>query len=279
MHRNKKLGIYILPSILCVLAMLVAACGSNGSGTSATTTTSKPAAASADKQVFRYPIGDTDFGTLDPALVQNSTDSQAIQTMFTGLVQFKDDGTVVDQLAASHKLSADGLTYTFTMKPNLKFSDGAPLTSKDVAYSINRSLDPALKSPVSYYLALLKDYDAFQNGKVKTLIGDSIVTPDDNTIALTISKPAAYFLQALTYPISYAVEKSLIDKYGDSKWTDHLNEGGGDGPFKASSYVHTQGLDVVPNANYYGAKPQLQKIQFLISGDTATETKSYLSGQ
>jgi ABC-type transport system substrate-binding protein len=72
----------------------------------------------------------------------------------------------------------DGLTWTFILKPNLKFSDGTTLTSHDVVYSIDRALQPATKSSVSpLYLALIKDSDELVAGKIKTIIGDSLLTP------------------------------------------------------------------------------------------------------
>ncbi len=271
---GKKLKMTILP-MFAILALLLAACGSSG-GTSSSTSSSQPA--SADKQVLRVAVGATDFGSLDPALVQLAVDYDTLSTVFTGLVEFDNQIHLQDQLAASHSISSDGLTYTFTLKPNLKFSDGTPLTSQDVVYSINRALLPATKSQVAYYLNLVKDYDKIQAGKVSTLIGDSLLAPDPNTVKIIISKPAAYFLQALTYPTSFVVEKSLIDKYGTS-WTDHLNQGGGDGPFKVTNYDHTKGLYLVPNPNYYGKQPKIQKLEFLISGDVDTTFKGYQSHQ
>src|ERR1700694_492420 len=153
--------------------------------------------APASQQVFRYPIGAYDFASLDPALVQAGSDTQAVEAMCTGLVQVNDKGQVIDQLAASHSVSSDGLTYTFTLRPNLKFSDGTPLTSADVAYSINRTLLPSTKSVVSYYLSLVKDYSLVTSGKIPTAIGDSILTPDANTVEVIINQPAASFLQTL----------------------------------------------------------------------------------
>ncbi len=112
-------------------------------------------------------------------------------------------------------MGSDGLTWTFNLKPNLKFSDGTPLTSADVAYSINRALLPATKSVVGpVYLALIKDSDKLNAGKIPTIIGDSLLTPDPNTLVIIANKKAAYFLDALAYSTSYVVEKSLIDKYG-----------------------------------------------------------------
>ncbi len=211
MRSNKKFTVMLLPTLLCLVAMLIAACGST-----APPSTAGNGPASPDKQVLRWPIGATDFGTFDPALVQLAIDAESLQTVFTGLVEFDSKLQIRDQLAQSHEISADGLTYTFHLRPNLKFSDGTPLTSQDVVYTINRALLPATKSQVTYYLNLIKDYDKLTVGKIPTLIGDSLLAPDPSTVKIIISSNAAYFLAALTYPNSYVVEKSLIDKYGTS---------------------------------------------------------------
>jgi oligopeptide transport system substrate-binding protein len=275
MRGNKKFRVgIILPALLCIITMLLSACGTTDS-----TQNQNAAKAPDSKQIFRYPAAiEADFGTLDPALVQNATDGYAIQMIFTGLVQFDNNGNIKDQLAQSHEISADGLTYTFHLRPNLKFSDGTPLTANDVAYSINRTLLPATNSQVTTYLKLIKGYTDITTGKIPTLIGSSLIVKDNNTISIIISKPAAYFLDALTFPTSYVVEKSLIEKY-KTNWTDHLNEGGGNGPFKVKSYTHNKLFDVVPNPNYYGPLPALKEIQMHFSGDTATTYKAYKNGQ
>src|SRR5207245_9415683 len=137
---------------------------------------------------------------------------------------------VVQELAASY--NEDDLQWTFKLKPNLKFSDGTPLTSQDVVYSIDRALQPANKSVVApLYLGLIKDSDKLNAGKIKTIIDDSLLTPDPNTVVIKANKKATYFLDALVYSTSYVVVKSLVDTYG-ANYTDHLNDAGGAGPFK-----------------------------------------------
>ena len=254
--------------------MLLAACGSNSGSQQGSTGTTK---ASADKQVLRYPvIGDV--STVDPALVEDTDSAFVINNLYTGLVTLDDNLAPKLQMASSYKASDDGLTYTFTLKPNMKFSDGTPLTSQDIAYSINRTLLPDTKSPVTTYLSLLKDYDKITAGKISTLVGDSILVPDPNTISLVISKPAAYFLETLSYQTSYVVEKSLVEKYGP-KFTDHLNEGGSSGPFKVVSYSHTTGFELVPNENYYGPKPQIQHLTIPFYTDYDGMYKAYQANQ
>jgi ABC-type transport system substrate-binding protein len=219
MRPKKKLRLASLLSMLCALSLFITACGSG----STTSTQKNLAAASADKQILRQPVEGGDFDSLDPALTSSGL-GDPYNLIFTGLVGLQDDGTVADQLAASHMVSSDGLTYTFTLRPNLKFSDGTSLTATDVAYSINRTLLPATQSNVRVYLSLIKDFDKITSGKIPTLVGDSLIVKDDRTISLILSKRAAYFLGALSYSTAYVVEKKLIEKYGNT-WTDHLEEG------------------------------------------------------
>ncbi len=228
-------------------------------------------------RLCEYPVVG-DIATFDPALVQDTDSNFPIQDVFTGLVTLDDKLTVQPQLAKSWKVSADGLTYTFTLKDNLKFSDGTPLTSQDVIYSINRSIIPATKSPVSYYLAQIKDYDKANSGKIPTLIGDSLLAPDPKTVAITISAPGAYFLQALTYPTSYVVNQKLVTKYG-ATWTDHEAEGAGAGPFKVQSYSHTTGIVLVRNDNYYGKPSQIAQLTIPFYSDQDGMYKAYQASQ
>lgn len=261
-----------MAGIICLFAILLASCGAGSSATQSGNQT----IASPDKQVLREPVEGGDFDTLDPALTSGNGDPWNL--LFTGLIGAKDDGTAADQMAASHQVSQDGLTWTFTLKGDLKFSDGTPLTAEDVAYSINRTVLPATRSDVSIYLSLLKDYDKASAGKIPTLIGDSIIVKNSKTIVLIISKPAPYFLETLTYPTSFVVERKIVEKYSD-KWTDHLEEGGGDGPFKVQSYEHTNCLVLVPNANYYGPQPKLKKIIYTLAADRDSNYKAYQAGQ
>jgi len=259
-------------SILCLVSMLLVACGKTGQVTTQKT--------SADKQVYIFPEDSvSDIATFDPGLSTDLASIQAIDMVYTGLVQLDDKTAVRPQLASSWDQSPDGLTWTFHLRPNLKFSDDTPLTSADVVYSIDRALQPAEHSVVGpTYLALIKDSDLLVGGKIKTIINDSLLTPDPNTVVIKTTKKAAYFLDALTYSTSYVLEKKLVDKYGPT-FTDHLTEGGGDGPFKVAEYTHNKQIVFVPNPNYYGPKPQLSKVIMPFYKDLETLYKAYQVGQ
>jgi len=278
MQSGKKRSVRLLPILFCTLAILLVACGSPASSQPGQTGS---AHAPTSKQIAIVPEeGISDIATFDPAITTDFSSELAIEMVFTGLMQVDDNGRVLPQLAASYHLESDGLTWTFTLRPNLKFSDGTPLTSQDVAYSIDRALQPATKSNTApIYLALVKDSDKLVAGKIKTIIGDSLLTPDPNTIKIIANKKAAYFLEALTYPTSFVVEKSLVDKYGNTKFTDHLTEGGGDGPWKVVEYTHSKQIVFVPNTNYYGPQPQLRKVIFPFYKEADTTYKAYQVNQ
>ena len=279
MQSGKKFTIGLLPTLLCLLAIIVSGCGGSPGNSS------KPAKAPKSQQVYRY--GDalgTDISSFDPGQATDQPSLEAITMVFTGLVQLNDQLQVQPQLAESYSPSANGLTWTFKLRPKLKFSDGTPLTSQDVVYSIDRALSPQIASlnGVSLtYLGLIQDADKRVNGKIPSLIGDSLLAPDPNTVVIKTSKKTGYFLQALSYPTSYVVEKKVINQWG-LKWTDHLGDNGGqggDGPFKVKSYSHTTGIIFTPNANYYGKKPQLQEVDFDFYKTAETAYTAYQANQ
>ena len=278
MQSGKKLTLGILPTFLCLLSLLVVACGGGSSSPGSSTA---PTKAADNKQVFydAYAVqGGSDVKSLDPALLTDTASNAVVQCIFTGLVTLDEKLQLVDELAASHSVAADGVTYTFKLRPNLKFSDGTALTSQDVVYSIDRSLQKATKSPTAgAYLTLVKDSEKALAGTKSTLIGDSLLAPDPSTVVIVTNAKAAYFLYTLTYADAYVVEKKLIDQYG-AKFVDHLAEGGGSGPFVMKKYTRGQEIDLVPNTNYYGAKPQLKELVFPFYKEGATAYKAYQTG-
>ena len=275
MQPGKKHVTLFLPLLLTLLAVLVAACGGNSGGS---TTGSK---LSDDKQIYVTPLsGLSDLATLDPALSTDAPSISAIDLMFTGLVQLDDNLKVYGELAQSYTVSSDGLTWTFKLRPNIKFNDGNPITADDVVFSIDRALKPELKSTVApSYLGLIKDSDKRFAGKVPTLIGDSLFAVDPTTVKIVTSSNAQYFLQSLTYTTSYVVEKSFVQKYGDTDFVKHLSEGGCSGPFKLDQYTSGKYVSFVPNTSYWSDKPQLKKVVYAFYKDPQTAYKAYKTNQ
>jgi oligopeptide transport system substrate-binding protein len=275
--RGKKLrGIPLSLFSLCTI-LLFTGCSLFGGSTP------KPSKAPANQQVYISPLiflnGNTDLTTLDPALAYDQNSLTAISLIFTGLVSLDDHMQVQPQLAESWEQSSDGLTWTFHLRSNLKFSDGTPLTASDVAYSIDRALQPATKSTIApIYLGIIQDADKLLGGGISTLLNDSLKVVDPQTLKITTQKPAPYFLDMLAKNCSFVVEQKLIKQYG-SAFTSHLNEGGGAGPFIVKGYVHGQKIEFVPNPNYYGPKPQLRSVVLPFYTQQAAAYNDYAAGK
>ncbi|GCE30912.1 ABC transporter substrate-binding protein [Dictyobacter alpinus] len=282
MRSGKKITTMLLPTLLCLFGVLLSACG-GGSVPGSTGNTNKTKAADS-QQVYRWAFRLPDIASFDPGIATDNTSIQAINMAFTGLVQLDDQLNIKPQLAQSYDVSDNGLTYTFHLRPNLKFSDGKKLDANDVAYTLDRSLSPEIndQSGVALtYLGLIKNAPERTTGKVKSVIGTGVIVKDPNTVVIKLTKATAYFLGALTYPTSFIVEKSVIEKYGN-KWTDHLADNGGqggNGPFKVKEYSHNTGIKFVPNPNYYGKQPQLKEVDYLPYKDRQTSYNSYLADQ
>src|SRR5262249_20747539 len=190
-------------------------------------------------------------------------------------------------------VSDGGLTYTFKIRPGLKWSDGTPIDANTFAYSWNRGLDPCTTSGAASYLYPIKGAAAFNAGtcpdptadnpvSTDTLIGKSIVMQDPQTLVITLEKPYAYFLPTVAATaIVLASPQQLIEKYGLKSWTEHLADGTGFGGslFKVTQWDHKGTVQLTRNESFWGTKPKLRQINFKIYKDPDTSYNSYLNGQ
>jgi peptide/nickel transport system substrate-binding protein/oligopeptide transport system substrate-binding protein len=268
------------------------------------------------QQVLNYQLvtGASDIAGLDPGasfadlketgLSAHAASLLPISLVFSGLVTL-DQNLAVENWDAKHiAVSADGLTYTFTLRDDLKFSDGKPVTAADYAFGINRTLDPCLASAVAPYLYEIKDAitfnaerctvgaggaaNAYEKGYGQTtpvltdLLHDSVVASDPKTLVITLAAPASYFLAAFAYPSSAAIEQSVVGAgASDSKWTESLSKGpagqGGSGPYYVSAWNHKGSLVLKANPNFR-KPPHIETITFSIFADAASAYKAYTSG-
>jgi len=280
---SHKFGLAWLMITIGALAMLLSGCGSSNS--------SHNTVLSADKQIFKpQDIGPAsgDLETLDPALVEFGTDYDKAQMIFPALITIDDNGKAIDWAAASHSVSTDGLTYTFKLRPNLKWSDGTPITAATYAYSINRSEDPCTASPVSNYLdPVVGATDLYSEtcptGATHvsdTLIGKSLIVADPQTLQVKLTQPTGFFLGAFSYSTTWAVPQQLIDKYAD-KWIEHLADGTGFGGnlFKLTKWDHQGHLEFAANDQYWGdQKPIVQHVNYTLYKTNDTAWADYKAG-
>jgi oligopeptide transport system substrate-binding protein len=293
----RKISLSGMMAVVGLIGLVAAGCGTSGGSTTA--------------QVLHITWasggGAPDITTLDSTEGSDTSSIPIINEIYDGLVVLDKNLQVVNWGADSVTPSADGLTYVFHIRPGQKFSDGTAVHASDYAYAMNRSENPCVASPVNYYLWTIVDASTFSNEScdlasgtitaakgqttpvITTLIGDSII-PDDaaGTLTVKLAAPAGYFLDAMTYSTSYALEASTVtgtNLGADEKWLDNLAKGatgqGGSGMFYVSKWDHKGNLVLKANPNWWGVaagkKPQLSEIDYKIFVSVDTEYASYNS--
>ena len=226
--------------------------------------------------ILRVPLL-ADPTTFDPAKVGDGTTIDMLQQMFEGLVQWTPQNTLVPALAQKWDISKDGLTYTFHLRPNVKFQDGAPLTAQDVYYSLRRALDPAIHSTVALtYLGDIQGAKEVSDGKTKELSGVKVIDP--LTVAITITAPKAYWIYTLTYPTAYVVSKAEAQGGAALSDTDDA-AGAGTGAFRLTAYQRGSKVTLTANPAYWGGPPKLAGQERPIIKDAGTRHDEYVAGQ
>lgn len=289
-RRSGRPAIWLI-SLLSLLPVLLAACSlDNATGPTL-----------AKNQTFTWPY----FGSanlqrdevLDPATITAAEDLGTLDMIYAGLVTQSPTTLTVQPDAATWDVDpTTGTAYTFHLKHNLHFSDGTPLTASDYAYSIDRALDPNLCTvydaktygatgtcaPISgTYLSMILGAQDRLNGAIATVIGTGddakhgVDVLDPYTLRIRLATPAPYFMEALTYPTAFPVERALVQKYPGGLWVDHLDEGGCSGPFKIVSYGSGKELKLVPNTSWEAAYQQQLSITEVDRPAFASEDDEY----
>jgi oligopeptide transport system substrate-binding protein len=268
----------------CVGAMgtlVLVACGNNP-----TTSTGL-----ASDQTLKFPILG-DFGTLDPGQLNAETDSEIAQNVFNGLVKFDNNLNIVPDIAASMPtVSTDGLTYTFTLRKDVTFSNGDKVTSKDVLYSWNRAA--ALQGGYAGNLAAIDGYATVSNNtvggaKLEALLeaNDPSVTlsgltaPDPYTVKAKLSGPAGWFLSAIALEATTGmlVDQNVVKTDFDNWWNKPATLIG-TGAFKMTGYVPKTSVDFTAVPNWWGSpKPTLTKVHIDILGNANSAITAYEQG-
>lgn len=199
-----------------------------------------------------------DLATLDPAVGYDWQNWSIIKSIFSGLMDYKPGTTeLTPDLAEGYTISDDGLTYTFTLRPNLKFHNGRAVTSADVKYSIERAVNPKTNCPGAGYFGTIKGYDEVAGGKATALSGVAI--PDGKTIVFTLTRPDATFLHIMAINFAFVVPKEEVEKYG----ADFGHHPVGTGAFKFVEWKLGQKLVLARNKDYHIAGvPYLDQITF-----------------
>lgn len=276
-----------------VLALLMAGtmmlgvvgCGSSsdtaGSGSATTGTESTGsdtvAAGSSDMNVML----ETPVESLDPQQATDGTSFEVIADYTDGLMQMDADGQAVPAIAESYDLSDDGLTYTFHLRSDAKWSNGTPVTAADFVFAWQRAVDPAVASEYAY---MLSDIGQIKNA-AEIIAGDmdkselGVTAVDDTTFQVELNVPVSYFLSLMYFPTFYPVNEEFFNSCGDTFATSPETTLS-NGAFILDSYEPAAtAFHLTKNADYYDAgRIQLSGLSYQVIQDSQQALMSYQTG-
>jgi ABC-type oligopeptide transport system substrate-binding subunit len=261
-----------------------AACGGGTTGGGGTP-------APADKQILRVQT-DTEPGTFDPTQQSWVYEANVGRTTFEALVRPKADLSDIEAAAASSwKISPDGLTWTFTLRPDGKYSDGTTVKAADFVYSYKRILDPSLAAPYAdpFYDGIIAGAQDYGNvdpkdasAVAKFIDGIGVSAPDDKTFAVKLQHPAPWFKWVASLWVAAPLKKSNVDAVGYKDFGAVTDKAPtqiiGNGPFKISEVVAKDHISLVPNPSYR-VKPILQKVNLVLVSDSIAAYAKFQNGE
>ena len=272
--KSKKL--LILLSLLLAVSIFISACSSGEEPTTPEPEEPTTGEEQTGEKILRT-NNSSEPGSLDPALAQGTHESWILNNLFEGLMKHDSTGQIVPGMAKEYTLSEDDLTYTFTLRDDIKWSNGDPVTAQDFEFAWKRALDPELAADYAYQLYYIKGAEAYNSGE-GTVDDVAVKALDDKTLEVTLESPTAYFLDLCAFYTYYPVNKAVAEANPD--WAKDPSTYVSNGAFKLKSWEHNAKIKLAKNENYYDKDNiKLDGIDFDIIEDENTAWQKYEGGE
>jgi oligopeptide transport system substrate-binding protein len=211
--------------------------------------------------------------TLDQAQTSINIEAFILKDLYEGLTVYDAAGKIIPGAAESWTLSDDGVTYTFKLRENAKWSDGSPVTAQDFEFSFKRIEDPKTAAGYANILYPIKNAEKVNKGEAPTdQLGVKAI--DDKTLEVTLEQPTPFFLELLAHQTALPVSKASVEKNG----ADFVKPGTmvSNGAFKLVSHVPNDSLVVEKNEHHWdAANTKLDKVIFYPIDDQAASVRRF----
>jgi oligopeptide transport system substrate-binding protein len=229
-------------------------------------------------QTFTYRILD-EFPSIDPGLAEDVSGGEVIRDLFEGLYNQDGDGNLVPGVALSHTVSDDKLTYTFTLRPEARWSNGDPVVAGDFVYAWRRAASPELASPYAWFIELmsLENASAVIAGEMPPeALGVTAI--DDHTLEVRLTQPLPYFPQMVTHFTTFPVHRATVERFGDA-WTQPGNIVS-NGAYILTEHIPSERSVRERNPMYWDNEHTIiEKVVALVINDENQALTRYLAGE
>ncbi len=201
-------------------------------------------------RIFRWVEGNPEF--LDPNLVAESSGTAIVLNLFETLyVSAPDNSPPRPGAATHHTVSPDGLTWTFHLRPGMRWTDGTPFVAGDFVYAWRRGLDPATGSRNAQLLWFVRGAADFNAGRTSDPTSIGVSAPDDLTLVVELVGPTPFLDSLVTYTAFAPVPRHAIERHG-ADWTrpEHVVT---NGPFILSEWHERDRFVLKKNPDFWDA--------------------------
>lgn len=273
------LGVILVVALVAALGVVVG-CGDTTTtvapGGDSTSTTATDMGDLAEDQTLALNLS-AEPPSLDPNLATDTTSALVINNIFEGLVHLDNDGNPLPGAAESWESSDDGLTYTFNLRGTDTWSNGDPVTSMDFKNSWTRILDPATAADYAYMLYQIVGAEDF-NGGTGTADALGIDATDPNTLVVTLTSPAPWFVPMMNHQAFFPIPKATVDAFGD-KWTEPVNIVT-NGPYSFVEWNHDSDILLTKWADFReAASITLETVKMSMINEETTAVAAFENGE
>lgn len=199
--------------------------------------------------------------TLDPHRVRSVETFNIIRDLYEGLIAEQPGGELGPGVAEAWSVSEDGLTWTFQLRAEARWSNGDPVTAEDFAWSLRRAVHPGTGSTYAQMLAVIQD----------------ITVPSPGVLALHLSGPTPYLLGLLAQPIAYPVHRATVEAHGE-RFT-HPGVNVSNGAYRIVEWEAQSHVRVERNLYYWNdARTRIHAVNFYPVEAESTELARYRAG-
>lgn len=219
--------------------------------------------------------------TLDPALNSAVDGGNMLITLFETLLIIDQDNKVQPGQAEKYEVSPDGLTWTFTMRDGLKWSDGTDLNAKDFEYTFKRIADTNVAAPYAEtVIGMIEGYKEAIDSKNPEKLNVK-ASDDGKTLTIKLAYPCSYFDKIVAFGTMSPVQKATVEKNGDS-WATKPETYVCNGPYTITEWTPSEKIVCKKNENYKGgwdsSKIVNDKLTFLLLEDSSASYTAYTGG-
>ena len=221
---------------------------------------------------------------MEPTGLNTLTATYSIEfTMFRHLYEplYKLDEENVPQPAAAETVdvSEDGLTYTFHLRDDGKWTNGDPVTAQDFEFAWQQALSPEVASDYGYFLYFIKNAEAYFGGKAEwSDVGVKVL--DDKTLEVSLEKPTPYAPFLFSFGTLCPINQQFYEAVGADKYNTEAEYFCTNGPFALTEWAHDSQIVMQKNDGWHGADGiEVEQINWRIITDQQAALTSFLSGE